>query len=189
MKKTILAALLISAAAPAFADDKPTIQKDGPPTVAEMIGAGVALRELSAKDKDGKPLYHFQSSVMFDLLTDEQQADLVQKLYADSYKALVDRVYGGQKAVNDVIAKVNECITQNKNAEKDPKVMAVVCPVDAHADEFTAEMKKVQDKPAPGTIVKIKKTDLCLAAHDPECPVANPITIETLKQLWPILEK
>ena len=203
MKRIVLAfAVLLTAAAAAAAAGEPAaapctlgspcgITEQKQITVSDVVNLRAVISILSAKDKDGKPLYRFQGDVLMSFAAALQQAELQFRAYQETYRTIVAQVYGGERAANELAAKINAANAQNEKAKIDPKIAAVDVPVDEHSGELTAQLNKAFNAPSPfaAFIPRIKKDDLCLTAKEPACPVANPITVDVLTLLLPMIDR
>jgi hypothetical protein len=209
--KTALALCLVAAlAAPALAAEPVPVNPGGgslyaPPlsmafdprapsgalklTVHEAINVGNALRRLSTYvvvDKDGKPVmgsnnqpvmmaygegrpspYRFGGDVFFAMSVDLQQSDVAVKNFQDATAALVKQYYGSPE----------------KRAE------AAKADVDPKKGPFEAELEKAFVGDSRTLMVRIKRSDLCLSAAPPKCDQANPIPLDVLSSLLPIIDR
>lgn len=180
MLRTVLAVALLATPAVA-AEPKPSSNPSL--TVGEAIGVGNALRRLAAytilsKDKDGKdqPVsipfspehpspYRFSGDVLFAMSINIQQADIAQRAFQETFSALVKQIYGGA----DKVPKVGE---------PDPK-----------APEFQEQSQKILGAKSGALMAWIKRSDLCLGVKPPRCEAANPIPVDVLSALLPIIER
>jgi hypothetical protein len=178
MKTMMMAVMLIGCATAAFSAEPPKAAKASSLTVAQVTGVGQALRRLTyyvSVGKEGqianvpygpdRPTpYRFGGDVMFAMSVDLQQSDIVLKAYQDAHAALIKQHYGSADKLP-------------KEGEPDPK-----------REAFLADMDKAFTAPSSALMVRIKREDLCLDVT-PKCPQANPIPLDVLMLLLPIVDQ
>jgi len=193
--KTALAVCLAAAllTVPTYAAEPPAKAPAAAPTgapkitVQEAINVGLALRRLTSyvATENGKPImnggqpvlmaygsdrpspYRFGGDVLFAMSVNLQQADLALKNFQETTTALTKQVYGSaeKKAEAD-------------KADQDPLRAT-----------YSAELEKAFVADSRTLMVKIKRSSLCLEVAAPKCDQANPIPLDVLSLLLPIIER
>lgn len=167
--KLLASALAVLACASTFAlaaGTEPGAPKDKPITVGELINVGNALRQLktyNALDKDGKSIslpYRFSGETLFAMSIDTQAADAAMKAYQEAHDALIRQLSDGKDKVSD-----------DKLAE------------------YKIQAEKMFNAPSGALLSYIKRESLCLDIAPPACPVANPIPIDVLTLMLPIIRQ
>lgn len=180
--KNMIAALLTAALATTALAESPPVPKDKQITVAQATLVGNALRRLTyysqiTRGADGKDQvanipfsqdhpspYKFSGDVLFAMSVDLQQSDIVAKSYQEAYSALIKQVYGA--------------------LDKQPKPEAD----DPKRGDFNDQAERIFQAPSGALMVKIKRDDLCLDVTS-KCTQANPIPVDVLSALLPIIDR
>lgn len=180
MKLTV--ALLLVLTTTALADNaplptsKPAADKKQP-TVAELVTAGAALKQLKE--------FHFSGDTLMDMAVDLQQAEQVQRSYTEAYNALIKQTYGSLEAYSTLQLQMQAEAKKVDKGELDPAARTV----DAKREAFQAEADKQVSAPASALLVPIRREALCLKRiSDDVCPQANAIPVDVLRALLPLME-
>lgn len=151
-------------------------------TVNDVNNIGNALRSLSTyptldanKNLVRLPhptgTYRFSGAVLFSIAMNLKRIDEVVTAFQETHRSMTKQVYGDETA--EILAA-------------DPKRQAEAAKKQA---ELQFQIDKAAKAPAGIEMTKIKEKDLCLDAAPPACPQANPIPIDVLTLMLPIIER
>jgi hypothetical protein len=173
MRKTMLA-IAITAAALTIAraeDAKPL-------TVEQAVGVGEGLRDLSTRKNDQgqrAPLpsgvVRLNGRVLMQLAIAQQQTDTVLRAYQEATQTSLKNAFGDESPTAVLADPKRAAEYQTKNAA------------------FQESVKKALAAPSGVSVRTVTPADLCHEAAPPACPQANPISVETLTLLMPILDQ
>jgi hypothetical protein len=173
MRKLPIALLIFAMPSMAFAEEpKKENIKSKELTVSQVIGIGSALRALAhpylTQDKSGNQIsltYKFSGDALMTMASDLQVSDSVSNNFQKSYRQLVNQTFGAI----------------------DPKTIDGM-PMDSKKAKFLEDLEKMVNSNASVNLLHINKKDLCLDAKN-DCDSANPIPVDVLSLLEPIIDR
>lgn len=145
-------------------------------TVEQAIGVGEGIRDLSSRATETGarvPLppgtVKLPPRVTYQLATAAQKIESVRKSYEETTRAAIRDQFGEENPSAVAADPKRAAEYQKKNSA------------------FQEEIRKALSLPSGAEIKTIRQSDLCLEAKPPECPQANPISVDTLTLLMPIV--